>query len=165
MKNHLTITQAAKICNYERSYFYKIIAKYNITIKKDYVSKKSYIDAAELCRVIPAESLNMKLLNELIDNTSTQQDNNATPQETTAQNSADNEVIELLKKQVAFLEKQLEISQSQVTNLLETVSKQTLLLENKQQQDNNTNTHKTTAEYKPLIDELRKSKKKKKKGK
>lgn len=163
MKNHLTITQAAKICNYERSYFYKIIAKYGITIKKDYISKKSYIDAAELCRVMPSESLNMSLLNELIDNDSTQHNNNAVTHETTTQNNADNEVIELLKKQVAFLEKQLEISQSQVTNLLETVSKQTLLLENKQQQDNNAKTHETTSEYKPIFDELRKKQKKKNK--
>lgn len=41
MKNHLTITQAAKICGYERSYFYKIIAKYNISIKKDGAGKSN----------------------------------------------------------------------------------------------------------------------------
>jgi hypothetical protein len=51
MKNHLTITQAAKICSFERSYFYKIIKKYNISIKKDGAGK-SYIDPAELCRAL-----------------------------------------------------------------------------------------------------------------
>ena len=163
MKNHLTITQAAKICGYERSYFYKIIAKYNISIKKDYVSKKSYIDAAELCRVIPPESLNMTLLNELIDSTSTQQDNNAKTHETTLQNNVDNEVIEILKKQVKFLEQQLEISQLQVNTLLDTVNKQTLLLEHKTTPAHNTKTHKTTSEYKEFFDKLRKKEKKKKK--
>lgn len=63
MKNKLSITQAAKICGYQRTYFYKIIDKYNISIKKD-SANKSYIDPSELVRSVPGEMINNDLLAE-----------------------------------------------------------------------------------------------------
>jgi hypothetical protein len=155
MKNHLTITEAARICGYERSYFYRIIAKYCISIKKN--NGKSYIDPAELCRALPADMINNELLAYHTRN------NNIIPQETTPEPQQNNEVIELLKQQVKHLTEQLEISQKQVFSLLDTVNKQTLLLEYKPTPTNNIIPQETTPEYKALFDELRKKSKKKKK--
>lgn len=156
MKNHLTITQAAKICGYERSYFYKIIAKYNISIKKDGAGK-SYIDPAELCRALPADMINNELLA-----LHTGSSNAITPH-TTQEPQQNNEIIELLKQQVKHLTEQLEISQKQVFSLLDTVNKQTLLLEHKPTTKQNIKPQETTPNYKSVIDELRKREKKKKK--
>ena len=157
MKNHLTITQAAKVCGYERSYFYKIIAKYNISIKKD-STRKSFIDPAELCRALPPDMINNELLAQHTGN------NNTITQETTPSPQQNNEVIELLKQQVKHLTEQLEISQKQVFSLLDTVNKQTLLLEHKHTPTNNTTTqettHQTTQEYKEFFEAIRKKAKK-----
>ena len=162
MKNKLSITQAAKICGYQRTYFYKIIEKYNISIKKD-SANKSYIDPSELVRSVPGEMINNDLLAECAEIQTQTDDTNR--QKTTQQDTSNNEVVELLKQQVKYLSEQLEISQKQVFSLLDTINKQTLLLEHKQTQTDDTNRQKPTQEYKPIFDELRKKEKKKKKGK
>jgi hypothetical protein len=163
MKNKLSITQAAKICGYQRTYFYKIIDKYNISIKKD-SANRSYIDPSELVRSVPGDMINNELLAVYAEIQTLTDD--TIIQKTTQQDTSNNEVVELLKQQVKHLSEQLEISQKQVFSLLDTVNKQTLLLEHKPTHTDDTIRQKTTQEYKPLIDELRKqSKKKKKKGK
>lgn len=87
MKTKLSISEASKICGFERSYFYKIIKKYNITITKD-ITNKSYIDASELVRAIPSHLLNNDLLIKTTENnTSTQETTHTKQHETTAENN------------------------------------------------------------------------------
>lgn len=160
MKNKLSITQAAKICGYQRTYFYKIIDKYNISIKKDGAGK-SFIDPSELVRSVPGDMINNDLLAVYAEIQTPTDD--TTIQKHTQQDTANNEVIELLKQQVKHLSEQLEISQKQVFSLLDTVNKQTLLLEHKPTHTDDTTIQKPTQEYKPIFDELRKKVKKKKK--
>lgn len=139
MKNKLSITQAAKICNFERSYFYKIMKKYNVSVKKDGAGK-SYIDPAELCRALPLGMINNELLDEYVGNT---REATLAHNTTTQNNTGGNELIDILKKQVLFLEQQLEIAQSQVNGLLDTVNRQTLLLGHKPTINSNTVTQET----------------------
>jgi hypothetical protein len=137
--SRLSITQAAHVCNFERSYFYKIIKKYNISIKKD-LTNKSYIDISELVRSIPAEIINLDRLEQY-----TGQD--LQTHETTSNNAEqqhDTILITQLKSEIDFLKNQLQINQQQVTYLLDTINRQTFLLENKTTQSNNTGTQKTT---------------------
>ncbi|TXJ01020.1 MAG: hypothetical protein E6Q32_05400, partial [Neisseriales bacterium] len=100
MKNKLSITEAAKICGYQRTYFYKIIDKYNISIKKDGTGK-SYIDPSELVRAMPTDIINNDLLSAFIGIDTP--DNNTTIQNPTIQDTTKDEVIELLKQQVKHL--------------------------------------------------------------
>ncbi len=99
--SNLTITQAAAVCGYERSYFYKFIKKNNLSIKKDF-SGKSYIDVSELVRIVPSENLNLPLLEEftgqqidtLRHNTETQK----TTEETTLNKSEIKSLLDNLRK-------------------------------------------------------------------
>jgi hypothetical protein len=145
--NTITITQAAAICGYDRSYFYKVIQRLNISVKKTNTGK-SYLDPAELFRVIPADNLNMTLLEQYTGQKITTPQHNEKTQETTQ----DNELIKQLKSEIDFLKNQLCISQEQNALLLDTVNKQMLLLENKPQHHTNTDnteTQKTTPPQQP----------------
>lgn len=146
--SRLTITQAANVCNFERSYFYKIIKKYNISIKKD-LTNKSYIDISELVRSIPAETINIDILEQYTGQ-------NLQTHETTTSNNAEQHdnttLITQLKSEIDFLKNQLQINQQQVASLLDTINRQTFLLENKTTRNNNTEAQETTnQENKPKV--------------
>jgi hypothetical protein len=166
---HLSISQAAKIAGFNRSYFYKIIEQYRITIKHD-SRNKPYIDVSELVRALPQDQINLKELQAITGELVTAQ-NNTPEQKTTLDNT---QLTTLLTEQVNYLKEQLAITQQQNQLLLETVNRQTLLLDYKQQDkttDNTEKQHQVTNKSKPknkpksktndLIEKLKSKSKKK----
>lgn len=143
--SRLSITQAANVCSFERSYFYKIIKKYNVSIKKD-LTNKSYIDIAELVRSIPSEIINLDIL-EQYTGQSLQTHETTTPNNIEQHDNTT--LITQLKTEIDFLKNQLHINQQQVSSLLETINRQTFLLEYKTTSNNNTKTQKTTDKEEP----------------
>jgi hypothetical protein len=133
----LSISQAAKIAGFNRSYFYRIIEQYRITIKHD-SRNKPYIDVSELVRALPQDQINLKELQAITGELVTAQ-NNTLEQKTTPDNT---QLTTLLTEQVSYLKEQLAIAQQQNQLLLETVNRQTLLLEYKQQDKTINNTEK-----------------------
>ena len=128
----LSILEASKICGFNRTYFYKIIERYNITIHKD-LSGHKYIEPSELVRAIPSEMINNELLKQTTtdkketvpDTRNRQQQTLADSKKQTTTDNTQNDLINELLKQ----NKQL-IEQNAI--MLETIQKQMLMLEYKQ---------------------------------
>lgn len=115
----LSISQAAKICGFNRTYFYNIIKKYNITTKRD-ESNHLYIDASELVRALPPELINNELLKQTPD--TTRHKKNQTHQ-TTIKTIENQHLAELVKQNETLIKQNAE--------MLLLLQKQVLLLEHK----------------------------------
>jgi hypothetical protein len=115
----LSISQAAKICGFNRTYFYNVIKKYNITTKRD-ESNHLYIDASELVRALPPELINNDLLKQTPD---TRRHKKSSPHQTRNETPENQQLAELIK--------QNEILIKQNAEMLLLLQKQVLLLEHK----------------------------------